>query len=201
MIAGEAVTTISARLRDPSNTAHPRADIRDILNRVQTILNVSEGYVLEATPVTLIPGQAIYRLDNHMPNLAVVTDVGIGQHFLDRVPWRDLWKISGTWMTDVGEPRAWAMIGKTLVAVYPIPSQPVVVDFRGPVITTQLTDDNIPLDLRDEDADIAIDIATSIFLLRQRDLEASAGILSRAMGKLGMQADAIAEEMRYERLR
>lgn len=200
MIASEVVDIIAQRVRDPDNTAHPRALIRDIFNRVQTALNASQAYVLETVPLALTPGKAIYRLETYTPELVTITDIEFENRFLDRVPWRNLWKISPTWLTDIEEPRAWSMIGRTLFAIYPVPAYAVTLNLKGPKVTTTLVDGTIPLDLRDEDADIAIDLTTAIFLLRQRDIENSQIVASRAADKLGLQEDAVMEEMRIEKL-
>lgn len=196
--AGAIVDTIAERVRDPANTAHSREDIRDVFNRVQTALNSSEGYVLETLPFDTIPGQSIYRLEQHTPNLSRITDIECDGRYLDQIPWRNLWKASNTWLTDVGDPLVWAMIGRSLFAVYPVPVQPKRISIQGPKITRILVDDNTPIDLRDEDADIAIDLATAIFLMRGRDWQAARNIAARAADRLGLQEDAIMEERRID---
>ena len=199
--AGDFVDAIAQRVRDPSNTAHPRADIRDVLNRVQTIINANQALVLETIPLTLVPGQTLYPLETDLPSLVTVTDIEFENRFLDRIPWRNLWKVSNTWLSgDNHEPRAWAMIGRTLLAVYPVPAVSTVVAVKGPIITRLLTDDNVPVNLRDEEMDIVVDLTTAVLLLRQRDLQNSALLTARAVDKLGLQADAIDEEMRIEKL-
>ena len=200
MIAGDAVDTITQRVRDPSNNAVSRAEMRDVLNRIQTAVNASQGYVLETTPLTLTPGQAIYRIETVLPNLVTVTDVEFENRFLDQVPWRNLWKSSITWLTDARDPEAWAMVGKSLLVIYPVHLTPTTLSVKGPKITTLLTDDNINLDLRDEDADIVIDLTTAYFLLQYRDIQSSAVVASRAADKLGLQEDAVDEEMRIEKM-
>lgn len=195
--AGDLVDMIAHRLRDPGNIRHSRADVRDILGRVQTLINAAQNYVLERTGFMTIPGQTIYRMATHFPNLVTVTDIEVDLTYLDRVSWRNFWKVSQTWQTDVGQPRAWSMIGRGLVVIYPVPGAPFEVFVQGPKICTALTDDAIPLDLRGEDMDSVLDLTTAIYLLRQRDTEDSRILMTRARDKLGIQGLAKQEEMRF----
>ena len=198
MLAGEIVDTIAKRVRDIGNNAHPRAEVRDVFNRMQTAVNARQGYVLETTDVTLAPGQALYRIETVTPNLFTITDVEVDGRYLDRIPWRNLWKASARWLFDTRDPLSWSTIGRSLLVVYPVPAQPRIVHATGPKITRLLVDDNTPVDLRDEDIDIPIDLATAYFLLKNRDIEASQLLTLRAADRLGLQQESEGEEMRIQ---
>ena len=108
---------------------------------------------------------------------------------LDQVkPWRDLYKLSATWLTDTSaQPEGWAAIGRTLVAVYPAPATDIELEFQGIALTIPLTGDEVPLQLELEDEDIVREIVTAMLLLRQRDLDTMQDIIARAAAKLGLQ--------------
>lgn len=196
--AGDLIDSISRRVRDTNNTAHSRAFVRDVLDRSQTILNVHNKYVISTINFTTVPGQALYQVGSDINGIQRVTDVEQLSSRIDEVlPWRNLWKLSPTWLTDSGPIAGWAMIGKTLFAIYPTPTVATTIQLRGPAITTELNADTVPMDLRDEDTDILRDLVTAMLLFRQRDLDMLQPIMLRLIDKLGLQArDATKEEQR-----
>lgn len=186
--AGTLIDSISRRIRDASNTANTRALIRDVLDRVQVAINAHQSYVYREIPLATSPGVALYRLGEDVQGLFTVTSVEKDFVELDMItPWRNLWKLSPTWLTDGGPARGWAMIGKTLLAIYPVPAYSETLTVIGPAITTTLSADDVFMELRDEDNDIAREIATAIFLFRWRDLDMASPIVSRALDKLRLQ--------------
>ena len=194
---GELVDSISRRIRDPMNTGVSRAVIRQILDYSQLALNGFNSYVLTEIDLPIVPGQTIYRIETELPDHMWVTDVEFDNIYLDEIrSWRTLWKLSPTWLTDVGPPRGWSQIGKRLLVVYPVPLYRDTVRVKGPLITTTLTDDLQDMDLRDEDSDIARDLTVAVLLFRQKDLDMVPNLVRRILAKIGLQQPAITEEMR-----
>lgn len=174
--AGSIVTSIARRVRDETNTAHTSAFVRSLIDRVQVILNAHQEYLISEATLNLTQGQALYTLESDLPGLIEITDVKLGdQSLAEIVPWRNLWKISNTWLTDRGTPIGWAKIGRSLLAIHPTPDSPVTITVTGTKITQAITSDDDIVELRDEDIDIVKEIVVTLLLLKQRDLD-TAGI-------------------------
>ena len=196
--AGDLVNSISRRVRDASNTAHSSAFVLDILDRSQVILNAHRKFQLSTVNLTTVPGQALYTLPGNINGIQRVTEVERDGSRLDElVPWRNLWKLSPTWFTDVGDTLGWGMIGKTLLALWPVPVVATTLQIKGPAITAELTSTNTTMALRDEDSDILRDLVTAMLLFRQRDLDMIEPIVGRMVDKLNLQdREATREEQR-----
>lgn len=186
--AGTLIDSIARRVRDPNNTAHSRAFVRDILDRIQVTVNAHKEYILTETIKIATPGQALYSVETDLGSSITVTDVLINGRELDQQTWTNLHRLNRNWLTaKSGKPFAWASIGRSLVAIYPAPDYKAEITFVASKITTPLSADEIPLELRKEDEDIVRDLTTAILLLRQRDLDTCPAIIQRAIGKLGLQ--------------
>lgn len=195
--ASDLIDSISRRVRDASNTAHTRAFVRDLLDRSQVIVNAHREYIVSTINLVTQPGKSLYAVGSDITGLQRVTAIDDASGRLDEIrPWRNLWKLSPTWHTDAGPILGWAMIGKTTLALYPVPSVPVTLQLRGPAITTKLNADAVPMDLRNEDADIVRDIVTSLLLFRQRDLDMVTPLVLRTVDKLNLSRVAVQEEQR-----
>lgn len=182
------ITSIARRVRDPNNTAHSQAFVRDILDRVQVIVNDKQESVLTSTVLVATPGQVLYSVENDLGNIVTVTRVSINGRDLDRQNWRNLHRINPRWLqAKGGTPTAWAPVGRSLIAIYPAPDYEAEITFTGTKITTALTDNNIQLELELEDEDIVREVVTAILLIRQRDLDMIESIISRVGSKMGLQ--------------
>lgn len=186
--AGTLIDSIARRVRDPNNTAHSRAFVRDILDRTQVTVNVHKEYILTETILSATPGKALYSVETELGSSATVTDVLINGRELDQQTWQNLHRINRSWLSaQSGLPIAWSPIGRSLVAIYPAPNYEAEITFIASKITTALTVDAIPMELRAEDEDVVRDLTTALLLLRQRDLDTCPPIIQRAVGKLGLQ--------------
>ena len=168
--AGEFTDSVARRLFDEQNTAHSRSLVRDLTGRVQSIVNSRQEYIINEDSFTAVPGQSLYFVETQFPTTIRITDIrqdGVPLRRID--PWRNLWKLSTTWLTDVGDPIGWANIGRSLVVIYPSPSTPTLFQAFGPsLISTPQADDD-PLRLRDETLDIVKDMVVALLLYRWRD--------------------------------
>ena len=188
--AGTLIDSISRRVRDANNTAHSRSFVRDILDRMQVIINAKQEYVLTTTSIVATPGQALYTVETDLGSTIEVTEVSIAGRELDETTWANLHRVSPTYLKDKsGTPNFWAKIGRSLIVIYPAPDHAVTIDFTGSKITTKLNDDTIPVELRREDEDILKDLVTALLLTRQRDLDMVPELVKRVQGKLGLQSE------------
>lgn len=186
--ASTLIASIARRVRDPNNTAHSQAFVRDILDRVQVIVNDRQEYVLTSTVLTATPGKVLYSVENELGNIVTVTRVSINGRDLDKQDWHNLHRLNPQWLqAKGGKPQAWAPVGRSLIAIYPAPDYEAEITFTGTKITTALSDNNIQLELELEDEDIVREIVTAILLIRQRDLDMIESLISRAGSKMGLQ--------------
>lgn len=188
--AGTLIDSIARRVRDANNTAHSRALVRDLLDRVQVTVNARQEYILTETTITATPGQALYNVETDLGSSITVTEVSIAGRDLDQTTWENLHRISTTYLTDQGSTTGfWAKIGRSLIVLYPAPNYPVDITFTASKRTTELNDDDIPLELRAEDEDILRELTTALLLVRQRDLDMVPHIVGRVQAKLGFQQE------------
>ena len=187
--AGTLITSISRRVRDENNTAHSRAFIRDLLDRLQVIFNAEQEAITATRVVTNTKNKALYSVESDLQGIIELQTVRLGELRLDEItPWRNLYKLSPTWLTDTApQPEGWAKIGRSLVAIYPAPQSDIELKFQGSAITIPLTSDSVPLQLELEDEDIVRELVTALLLLRQRDLDTIKPVIERTMEKLGIQ--------------
>lgn len=185
---GDIVDSISRRVRDASNTAHTRAFVRDLIDRVQVVVNAKQAYVYQDTTLVTTPGQALYRLETALAGTIDVTDVHTsGDRHIPRIdPWKNLWKLSPTWLTDTGSPRGWAQIGRTLFAIWPTPATAETLTVSGTKVTNAIVSDLDILEFRDEYADIIKDLVTALLLFRQRDIDMIGEVVKRMQMRLGI---------------
>lgn len=186
---GTLIDSISERLRDPTNTAHTRVDIMDMISRCQMLVNARFQYVVSNTTLTTIPNQVIYRVEDDLTATFEVIEVRYGPKSLIPIPmWRDLWKISRTWFTEqAAQPRGWSQIGKSLLVIHPVPVEPTDLDVVGVKVTTTYTNEAELMELRPENEDLVRDLATALLLIKQRDMDTSAPLFIRFAARVGLQ--------------
>lgn len=189
--AGTLIDSVSRRVRDANNTAHSRTFVLDLIDRLQVILNAKQAYVFTDTVYTATKNKALYTVETDLGSTIEVHEVSSQGRELDEVNWRNLHRLSPTWLDDRSDtPLHWAKIGRDLVAIYPAPNWNVPITFTGSKITTPLTAETIQVELRDEDSDLLREMTTALLLTRQRDgIEVGSQILSRVADKMNLQMD------------
>lgn len=192
------IDSISRRVRDASNTAHTRAFIQDIFTRSASIINSRQIYLTDDITLTATKQKAIYTVETELGGVSNITDVRLGQESLHHVdPWRNLWKLSATWLTDTSDvPLAWATIGRDRLAIYPAPISDIPITFIGTRGSFQAVVETEETGLRDEDDDIVRELTTALILLRQRDLDMVKPTVSRMAAKMNIQVNEIMDLMR-----
>jgi hypothetical protein len=193
------IDSISRRVRDATNTAHSRDFIRDVFTRASSVINSRQEYIIDTVTITAgTKGKAIYTLEGDLGGISRLTEVEVNNESLEKVePWRDLWKLSATWLTDTSDvPLAWAAIGRDRAAIYPAPLSNIPITFSGVRGSFQTLAETEETGLRDEDADIVREITVALILLRWRDLDMVKPILGRMGAKMNIQSDEISELMR-----
>jgi hypothetical protein len=179
------IDSIARRVRDDANTAHSRAFVRDLLDRTQVIVNAKQEAITATRVVTNTANKALYTLESDLQGLIDVQTIRLGGVRLDEItPWRNLFKLSASWLADrAPQPRGWARIGRSLVVVYPAPQVDIELEFQGSAITIPLTADSVPLQLEREDEDMVRDLVTALLLFRQRDLDMLQPLMQRLDAK------------------
>ena len=193
------IDSISRRVRDEANTANTRDLIRDLFTRAASVINTRQEYLLDTVTVTSgTAGKKLYTVETEIGSFAKVTDVKIAEESLNHVnPWRNLWKLSNTWLTDTSAaPLAWSTIGRDLVAIWPAPLSDVTITFSGLRGDFQTSSELEETGMRDEDNDIVRELTVALVLLRQLDLDMIRPSIGRMAGKMNIQAEEIEELMR-----
>lgn len=185
--AGTLIASIARRVRDPNQTAHTAAFTRDILDRMQVVLNAKQNYVFATNTITATQGKTLYSVETDIPGAIEVVEVLSNGTELDETSWRNLHRVAATYLSDSGTTGFWAKIGKSLVVLYPAPNNPVSLTFKYVKYTAEITDDNIQLEVTEEGEDILRDMVTAVLLIRQRDLDTVPTLLQRTAMKLGLQ--------------
>lgn len=186
--ASTLLASISRRVRDDNQTAHTASFILDLLDRVQVIVNAQQEAITTTRVVTNTKNTSLYSLEGDLQGLTAVQNVRIAGQRLDEItPWRDLYKLSATWLTDTGIPQGWARLGQTLIAVWPAPASDIQLDFQGVALPTPLTTNSVDLELALEDEDIAREIMVALLLMRQRDIDSVKEIIGRLASKVQLQ--------------
>lgn len=195
------ITEVGNRLRDPNNFAHPRANVLDILSRVQRCLSI--GLRLKVAAVAFQPTaqRCLYQTTE------IAADVG--RVIAVRDSGRDLFEIQHTalaenndeWLRLEGpQPEVFSSIGRDLLVIAPF--QRISPPELSVVYTTQtaaLVDDaaNFPV-IPDDAIPLLMDVTEAIFLLRGRIFTPESALpelLSRI--EQGLTASIIEQDVRH----
>lgn len=194
------IDSIAARVRDDTNTQHSRVEVMDLVSRVQMLVNAQWQFKLSHTPLTMEPGVPIYELENDLDATLQVTEVCLGAKSLIHIrPWRNLWKLSRTWMTDrASQPRGWTQIGRTLLVLYPSTMEPTEVLVTGVQVTPTYVNEAETMVMRPENEDLVKDLVTALLLIKSRDLETAPGWINRMVARARLQLPEAMEQQRVE---
>lgn len=185
-VTSDLIDSLARRVRDPNNTAHPRDLVRDLLDRVQVLVNAKEEFITTEQPLITTPGKAIYSVQATFGDVVLVKDIDLGATSLNFITsWRDLWKLSPTWLTDVAPtPNGWTRIGRTLLVLYPAPNREIVLTVTSVKRTTELVSEDSVLDFESQDADLVRDAVLAILLWRQKDNDTASLTLQQLVQRL-----------------
>ncbi len=186
--ASTLITAIRRRIRDENATAHTQAFVRDLLDRSQVAVNATTRSVVSDSTLTTAAGQAIYHVETDLTSAITPERVLWNSQVIDRIEdWRELARMDRSWLIRRdSEIKAWTMIGHNLIVLYPaltIASSAVV---RCSKVTAALTLDATTLELPEELETVAMDLVTTLLLLRQRDLDMVEEWAAKAAEKLQM---------------
>lgn len=175
------ITALSLRLRDSSNTAHPRDLLRRVLLQTQRVVNLAEK-VRKTTAVVFTPpvGRTLFHVSEVAANVARIERIRTLDHTLPEVEWRTLVNNSVTWYRDLNPSHyTWARIGASLFVLTPAVWEPITVEVVYTTIPADITDDATNVDLPDEWIPLLMDLAEGIMLLKARLYHAMAQPMQR----------------------
>lgn len=171
MNAGTLRSILQARVRDPVPLANTEAQYRQILSECQRLVNAAGRLVLEATPFELTPRQPLYQVQTNFPRCVRIEFIrDVDNRDLDRVDFPSICNYSRTWPSDLGDtPRSYTFIGRDTLLVYPAPRDAgITITVYYTKLLTELVDDTINTDLRDDDLLPVVNLAEIIFLAKLR---------------------------------
>ena len=165
------ITEVGNRLRDPSNFAHPRATVLDILSRVQRCLSI--GLRLKITSASFAPTarRCLYEITEIASDIGRIVGVRDLGRDLAEVPFAALGDNDTDWLRREGpQPEVFSTIGRDLVVLTPFQraSPPTLVVFYT-MQTVALVDGaaDFPV-IPDDYVPLLMDITEAILLMRGR---------------------------------
>lgn len=175
------IDALARRLRDTSNTAHPRDLLRRILSQSQRALNLNERVRRKTTATfTTSVRRTLYRTSEIASDVARIERIRFLDRTLPETDWRSLVDNSRTWYRDVADrPYTWARIGSTLWVLTPITRAPITVEVVYITVPADLVDGATLVDFPDEFIPLLVDLAEGVVLLKARLYHAMDGPMSR----------------------
>jgi len=174
-LADQLVDDLLRRVRDQQGSTHPRATVRDLLDRAQVLYVRHTGTLIRERTFTATPTRALYPLDPTDTLRIVDIFVTDTQERLWPVHWQQLVHQFGQlwWRTQRATgPTTWANVGTTLFALWPAPTiaggdiDLTIRDQRRPAA---LGDDTVEIELPAEYHPAMLDFCETVLLLRGRD--------------------------------
>ena len=170
---GPAIADTYARARDPHETATDHATVRNLLDRLQAIINLADGAVVSSASVPVSPRLPVYGVSANGIGLPIsVRDNN--QRDLDPVPPESLFWINPYWWRDVGNQLfSWSLVGMDLMILRPSLFAATTVTVRHRAITAALNNDTDLFQCPDQDIRLVVMAAEALLLLKSRDLPAA----------------------------
>lgn len=165
------ITEVGERLRDPTNFAHTRTLVLEILSRVQRVLNIGLKLRILNVLFTPDPKRTIYDVTEIADDIGKIVGIRDGGRDLDEIPWHKLADNDNRWIQRRGpQPMAFSRFGRDLVMI--VPCQEISPP-QLRVFYTQQSDDLVDDDtdfptLPDKYIPLLMDLTELILLIRGR---------------------------------
>ena len=167
---------VARRVRDPNVITHGDVMLA-VLSDCQRLVNAALGSVVADDTLTLVHRQVLYTYAEVAADVVrvvkVTSDAG---RVLQQVDWRQLVNADPHWLHAVAEePRYWFAVGHNLLGIYPSPPG------TGRTATVRYVQDladlgsGDTLDIPSAHANMMIDMAEEVLLLRARLFPSLAG--------------------------
>ena len=182
------IDELSFRLRDPTNVAYPRVVSLNILNRVQSAVNIRLGLVHGSATFTTTTS-AFYSIAAIAADIAYPVQLfDESQRELDQIDFDRLTQQDPKWSRLRGiRPEVYATLGREGLIVTPIPRRATTLTLRYVKHPTTLTDGAPAWDLPDEHRSLVTDLSEALLMLRARDFAAIQETLTRVTPKFGIE--------------
>ncbi len=177
------IDEVLLRVRDASGDATTRAQVLDLVDRVQLIVVRATGSLINDRTQSTNVEQALYALDSDA--VMRVVDCFHSNRRLSPSRWSkfiqtqiDWWRHQET--TDPGRFNVWAQVGVSYLLLWPpdTTSKPDIV-VREQQMPTRLAAEATALDLPEQYHDTVRNIVEALVLLRVRDLDAAEAVIAR----------------------
>lgn len=181
------ITALARRLRDTSNTAHPRDLLRRVLSHSQRAINLAQQ--LKKTTATFTPdaGRTLYEIGEVAANVGRIVRIRAADRTLPEISWRQLVDNSRTWFRDIDtQHRTWSRIGGNLFVLTPALIVPSATEVVYVIVPADVVDDTTNVDVPDEWLPLVMDMAEALMLLRARLYHALDGPMSRIASTLSI---------------
>lgn len=178
----QGASTAAARARDAGMTATSKADIFNLLSRMQTIANSATQAVIGHQTLQIQAYNPFYSLSGALPQAVRVVDVrdASGRSLDGPIPYESLKWLSMEWSRETGtEPKSFCVVGKDLLIIRPNLTIPANVTVYYAAVTNVLAVDKDLFQCPDEDVQMVIDPVEFLLDLKSRDLNNCKAIFDR----------------------
>jgi hypothetical protein len=181
------VTTVSRRLRDPSNIRHSAATVRKVLSHCQRALNYAKGDNLTTTAFTTTAGLTLYKItDSPLSGVQRIVTIQQDDRDLHNVDWREIVHVDDRWLRRTG-PRheLWAPVGRDIFILYPAVGYATSVNV---VFTAEPADmaAGAYIVLSDDLAPILAEMAEAILSVKNKQYDTIEVLVQRLLVKLAL---------------
>ena len=165
------IDIISRRVRDPNNTATPRADVLTIIDHVQRAFAVMFDIVVDSASFNTSANQLVYQLSSVLPEAAKMLYLYDGDRQLTFVPYPQLQTIDGGWFRRIGQQhQAWSMVGRDQLIVYPATVTVTSLTATYVKITDTLASEASPVEIAEDELPLLFDFAELLLLAKSRQI-------------------------------
>ena len=180
------MSALAERLRDPTRLAHNDADLLRALSLAQQSVNAAEEAVFDTTDFTTVPNVSIYPVLGYLPKAIKIVSVRQQERDLMPVSLGQLREADIQWLRRKGGRfEEYAVIGRGMLAFYPLVNVGVTLSVRYLKHTDNLTAPTSVVELGDEYVPTVLGFAELLLSLRQRkfqQVQPLAEAMARFMG-------------------
>jgi hypothetical protein len=163
------VTTVSARLRDPDNTAFPVAVLQRLINQCQRILNVNQRILLRTAAFTTTKNLVLYQLTGIASDIARIEMVRQDGRNLFAIPWESLMHQDRRWLRRQGARLEYfSRIGNDILMIGPATPVGVLTNIVYTSVPADVTGLPGDVTISDEYIPVLQDMVEAVALTRSR---------------------------------
>lgn len=187
-----------ARVRQSGGVAADVDDAVKILTICQQIINVKLQRVITTTALTTLKQKLVYSISSDLTNAIDVVDVTESNRSLTKIKrLSDFSAYETNWFRNITGTRfeAWHQVGRDFLIIYPGKAANSAVSVDHVKATTIYTDYSAltteNMELPDEDVDLVLRLAETVFLARARKVDNIKAVIAELVQTLGLKSELL----------